>query len=129
MRHPTLRFVTTTIAVAALGLGVAGCGGGGDDSLQRAMAEQFRSVVGLSDEDALCYAGELLDYYGVEEMQRFVDNPDEFQPSTPTDQASLLEALESCGIDPLALQAGQGSGAEIELERVEDPASETTPPG
>jgi hypothetical protein len=129
MRHPSRRVLSATIVVALLGIGVAGCGGGDDDSLQQAMAQQFRIVVGLNDEDSYCYAGELLDYYGADEMQRFVDNPDEFQPSTPTDQAVLLDALESCGIDPLTLQAGRGSGAEIELERVEDPASATTAAG
>lgn len=129
MRHPSRRVLPAAIAVAVLGVGVVGCGGGDDDSLQQAMAQQFRIVVGLDDEDSYCYAGELLDYYGTEEMQRFVDNPDEFQPSTPTDQAVLLGALDSCGIDPLSLQAGRGSGAEIELERVEEPTSATTAPG
>ena len=129
MRPPSRRVLIATFAVAVLGLGVVGCGGGDDDSLQQAMAQQFRIVVGLDDEDSYCYAGELLEYYGAEEMQRFVDNPDEFQPSTPTDQAVLLDALDDCGIDPLTLQAGRGSGTEIELERVEDPASATTTPG
>lgn len=129
MRHPCPRVLTATVAVVLLGLGAVGCGGGDDDSLQQAMADQFRIVVGLNDEDSYCYAGELLDYYGPDEMQRFVDNPDEFQPSTPTDQAVLLDALDNCGIDPLTLQAGRGSGAEIELERVEDPSSATTAPG
>ena len=130
MRQPASRLIATAAVLLLAGAGLAACGDGGeDDSLQQAMAQQFRIVVGLNDEDSYCYAGELLDYYGQEEMQRFVDDPDTFQPSTPTDQAVLLEALESCGIDPRTLQAGRGSGAELDLEPIEDPASATTTAG
>jgi len=123
--------IVVTLVVGLFGAAtLVGCGGDGDDdALQQAMAEQFRIVVGLNDEDAFCYAGQILDYYGPEEMQRFVDDPNEFQPSTPTDQAVLLDALETCGIDPLTLRAGQGSGAEVDLEPIEDPAAATTVPG
>lgn len=130
MRQPPRRLLATAAVLLLAGAGLAACGDGGeDDSLQQAMAQQFRIVVGLNDEDSYCYAGELLDYYGQEEMQRFVDDPDTFQPSTPTDQAVLLEALETCGIDPRTLQAGRGSGAELDLEPIEDPASATTTAG
>lgn len=130
MRTLPTRLMTAALALLLGSAVLVACGGDGeDDSLQQAMAQQFRIVVGLNDEDAYCYAGELLNYYGEDEMQRFVDNPDAFEPSTPTDQAVLLDALDSCGIDPRTLQAGRGSGAELDLEPVEDPASATTTTG
>ena len=130
MRQSTRPLLATLAALLLAGTVLAGCGGGGeDDSLQQAMAEQFRIVVGLNDEDSYCYAGELLDYYGEEEMQRLVDDPEAFGLSRPADQAVLLGALEACGIDPLTLQAGRGSGVELELEPIEDPASATTTTG
>lgn len=133
MRKPVRRLLATAVVLLMASAGLAACGGGEgggeDDALQQAMAQQFRIVVGLNDEDSYCYAGELLDYYGEEEMVRFVNSPEEFTPSTPTDQAVLLEALETCGIDPRTLQAGRGSGVELELEPIEDPASATTTAG
>lgn len=131
MRQPPRRLLATAVVLLLAGAGLAACGGDGgqDDALQQAMAQQFRIVVGLNDEDSYCYAGELLDYYGEEEMQRLVDDPEAFGLSRPADQAVLLGALEACGIDPLTLQAGRGSGVELELEPIEDPASATTTTG
>jgi len=133
MRLPLRRLLASAaVSVVALAgvTALASCGGNdGDDALQQAMAEQFSLRAGLSGDDANCYAGELLDYFGDAEMQRFVDNPESFQPSTPADQAVLLGALERCGIDPGELQDGQGAPAEMELERVDDPSTATSTPG
>lgn len=124
--RPTRQRIVSLVVGLALASGVVtACGGGGgDDPLQRAMAGEFTQRVGLSDDEAYCYAGELVEYYGAEEMQRFVDDPDTFEPSQPTDQAALLAALETCGIDPVQLQSG--GGATVDLEPVEDPASTTS---
>ena len=123
------RRLVAVAAVLGVGAVLGGCGSSGEeDPLQRAMAEQFSVVADLGSDDAYCYAGELLGYFGTEEMQRFVDNPGEFQPSTPADQAVLLDALRRCGIDPAALQPGGESATELELEPVEDPPTSAGDP-
>lgn len=130
MRPTPIRTLCAAVGLALVVPVLAGCGSSEpEDALQQAMAEQFSITVGIRGEDAYCYAGQLLDYYGADEMQRFVDDPETFRPSTPTDQAVLLEALDACGIDPRELQVAQREPVELDLEAIEEPASATTSPG
>src|SRR3546814_7432790 len=97
--------VTGTIAVASL---LAACGSGdSDDSpeeLQEKLAEELQdSGIGLSDEQADCFAGVLVEEIGADEL-----NDVDFTAEEPPEElaeafgAASLPAVEECEIDPSA---------------------------
>ena len=115
--------------VGVLGVGGVACGGGDDGALQASVAIQFRSILPLDEPQSDCLAGQLIEIYGTEEMQRFVDDPETYEPTDDASSDATLTALRDCGIDPVALVGDRSvtiapeESVEIELEPVEDPSA------
>ncbi len=119
-------------AVAVIGvLVVAGVACSNDDSdagspeLRDAVAAQFKIVLPLDDEQADCFAGEMIGIYGPDEMQQFVDDPEGYTPAEEASPEVTQKALEDCGIDAMELiqdRQLQGDAGEIELELEPVPA-------
>ena len=117
--------------VAGLALVGAACGGDdGASSLQGQVATEFTKILPLDGEQSNCLAGKMIEVYGADEMQRFVDDPQNFVPTDEASSETTVQALSDCGIDPVSLVEDrvQTEGGEIELEPIEDPTSTTAAP-
>src|SRR3546814_14093048 len=101
--------VAGTIAVASL---LAACGGGdSDDSpeeLQEKLAEELLdSGIGMSDEQAECFDGVLVEEIGADELNDVDFTADE-QPEALDEAfgAASLTAVDKCEFDPASLGRG-----------------------
>lgn len=75
----------------------------GSPELRGAVAEQFKIVLPLDDEQADCFAGKMVEIYGPDEMQQFVDDPENYAPAEEASPEVTQQALEDCGIDAMEL--------------------------
>jgi hypothetical protein len=98
-----LRLMGVVAVAVALVLAVGGCGSGGDSELAAAVGEEFKQILPLDDEQASCIGTEMVDLYGAEEMQRFVDEPETFLPTEEASVEDTANVLDTCGIEPLSL--------------------------
>ena len=117
--------------VAGVALVATACGGDDNSSsLQGQVAAEFTKILPLDGEQSNCLAGRMIEVYGTDEMQRFVDDPENFVPTDEASSETTVQALSDCGIDPVSLVEDRvpTEGGEIELEPIEDPTSTTAAP-
>lgn len=87
---------------AVLVLSAAGCGGTNDE-LAGQVATEFQSLLPVTDEQAQCLGREMVNLYGEDEMQRFVDDPEGFLPTEEASAEDTAAVLDTCEIDPVEL--------------------------
>ena len=88
--------------VVAMAVGLAGCGSSNDE-LTSAVAGEFSKILPVNDEQAQCLGSGMIDLYGVDEMQRFVEDPETFVPEQEASAEQTSQVLETCEIEPLEL--------------------------
>lgn len=103
----TVRRTTAAVLIGVLALAGVACGS--DDAetaspeLLQSVADQFKVVLPLDDEQADCFAAQMVDIYGPDEMQQFVDDPENYSPDEEASPEVTQKALEDCGIDAMEL--------------------------
>ena len=104
-----MRRTSLSASLVALGLTVAlaACGSDGDDSpeeVQADLAEELQSSLQISETEADCFAGVLIEEIGVEDLQD-IDFTAEDPPEGMADEftAAALIAVDDCDIDVSAL--------------------------
>jgi len=101
------RALDATLAVVLFVAVGAGCGGNDDnspESVRDDLTEDLQSTLGLSKDDADCFAGVLVDEVGAEELAAVDFTADE-PPEDLAEEisAAALSAVEDCEIDPASL--------------------------
>lgn len=103
----TVRRMAAMAVIGVLALAGVACGSDSDETaspeLRQDVAAQFKVVLPLDDEQADCFAGAMLTIYGPDEMQQFVDDPDNYMPAEEASPEVTQKALEDCGIDAMEL--------------------------
>lgn len=125
----TMRRLAAATLIGSVALISASCSSGDDtaaaDELRGKVAGQFQTVLDIDNEQADCVAGEMIDIYGSDEMQQFVDDPDNYAPAEEASPEVTQKALEDCGIDPMELvrdRSLEGDTGEIPAEGSPEPS-------
>ena len=129
-RRSARRHMAVMGMAGVLVLGAAACGGSNAE-LQASVATQFRTILPLDEPQSACLAGQMIDIYGTAEMERFVADPQTYQPTDDASSDVTLTALRDCGIDPTTLVGDRSvtitpeEPVEIQLEPVEESSTTT----
>lgn len=125
-RPQGVRLVWVVAVAVALLVAVGGCGSGGDSELAAAVGEEFKRILPLDDEQASCMGTEMVDLYGAEEMQRFVDDPETFLPTEEASVEDTANVLDTCGVEPISLvrDTTLDELPDVELPEVDLPADD-----
>jgi len=103
----TVRRTTAAVLIGVLVMAGVACGSddaeSGSPELLQNVADQFKVLLPLDDEQATCFAAQMVDIYGPDEMQQFVDDPENYSPAEEASPEVTQKALEDCGIDAMEL--------------------------
>jgi hypothetical protein len=124
----TVQRMTAVVAVGVLALVGVACGGDdtGSPELRQAVAAELQQAISLDAQQADCFAGEMIGIYGADEMQQFVDDPENYAPAEEASPESTQNALDNCGISVMQLleengMQGEGTDTSAPGPNAQDP--------